>query len=634
MQPSPTRSSEEAAGPAPRSWLALVLLAGAAVAQSVVVPQPRQVVRAGGAIRIRRVAAGSDAFAPQRRAFEAALERLGAPFASAASAPGRIVFRREQSTGDPEAYRIRFDAEGVVAAAADPRGAARAAATLLQLAEIVDGELTLPRVEIVDAPAMPFRGFMVDMGRNPHGPETLRQVVDACWLYKVNYLQLHLTDDQLFSWPSRAYPKLLDERSGWTWDAFVELEAYAQARGVAVIPEIDVPAHSTILRQRYPEVFGASPKELATRPEATAGMETLLAELMEVFSSTPYVHIGGDEAYGVPQDDQRDFVNRLARFVKRQGRRAIAWEGPRLGEGEHKVDTDVLHVNWRTVDFPAQAMLDAGYEVVNAAWDPMYIVDHYPRTMFTAVPVETCYRWDPRAFKHVNHGMPTFATPHRTTTADGIVGFLMPWWEGRESNLIKLCVPRLAAVAARAWSGAGERGFADFEARQRRQLRRFEALTGADLGRTPFADPKTQRDNLAFGARVTTSAGASQPVFGPDRLTNGIPDRFDHFLGYPTQPKPLEITLELRAAVSVGRIVVHERAVGQSHEIYDLLVSADGSAWRRVGRAQKGSRGEDSFVVHRFAPRDVRYIRIVTQGCHGLTFPSFSRLCEVEAFAR
>ena len=162
----------------------------------------------------------------------------------------------------------------------------------------------------------------------------------------------------------------------------------------------------------------------------------------------------------------------------------------------------------------------------------------------------------------------------------------------------------------------------------------FNALTGADLGCTPFADPKTQRDNLAFGARVTTSAGASQPVFGPDRLTNGIPDRFDHFLGYPTQPKPLEITLELRAAVSVGRIVVHERAVGQSHEIYDLLVAADGSAWRRVGRAQQGSRGEDSFVVHRFAPRDVRYIRIVTQGCHGLTFPSFSRLCEVEAFAR
>ena len=133
---------------------------------------------------------------------------------------------------------------------------------------------------------------------------------------------------------------------------------------------------------------------------------------------------------------------------------------------------------------------------------------------------------------------------------------------------------------------------------------------------------------------MTASAGTSQPVFGPDRLTNGIPDRFDHFLGYPTQPQPLEITLELRVPASVGRVVVHERAVGQSHEIYGLHVSVDGSSWQQVGTSGKGTRGEQSFVEHRFEPRTVRYVRIVTQGCHGLTFPSFSRLCEVEAFAK
>lgn len=615
------------------AWLVIAGPVVAALgAQAPLVPSPRQFERLGGEPVIVRGVDAAPGLAPQAAALRAALARCGASFAEQAG--GAISLELTEAGVRGEGYRIRCAGGDVVISAATAAGAARGCATVLQLVEIVDGVALVPRVAVVDAPAMPFRGFMVDMGRNPHSPEVLRQVVDACWLYKVNYLQLHLTDDQLFSWPSRAYPDLLDERAGWTWEAFVALESYAQARGVAIIPEIDVPAHSTILRQRYPDVFGASPKDLATLPAATQGMQTLLAEVMEVFASSPYVHIGGDEAYGVPQDDQRDFVNRLARFVKARGRRAIAWEGPRLGEGEHKVDTDVLHVNWRTVDFPAQQMLDAGYEVVHAAWDPMYIVDHYPRTMFTAVPVETCYGWDPRVFKHVNHGMPTFAKPHRTKTADGIVGFLMPWWEGRESNLMKLCVPRLAAVAARAWAGALEADYAAFAARQRRLLPRCAALTGADLGRTPFADPETQADNLAFRGRVTASAGSSQPVFGPERLTNGIPDRFDHFLGYPTQPRPLEIVIELRVVADVGRVVVHERAVGESYELYELLTSADGSAWRRVGATAKGSRGERSFVEHRFPPRPVRFVKILTRGCHGLTFPSFSRLCEVEAFAR
>jgi len=617
-----------------RLLAACVAFTGVLVAQLPVVPQPRQVVRSDGAVAIRRVACDSVETSAQGNAFASALQLAGARLESGSEANGRVAFRYLADAGGAEWYRIAPDDAGLVVTAAGPHGAARAAATLLQLADIVDGVATVPRVAITDEPAMPFRCFMVDMGRNPHGPAVLRQIVDACWFYKVNYLQLHLTDDQLFSWPSRAYPKLFDQRSGWTWKDFVELEAYAVARGVAIIPEIDVPAHSTILRQRYPKVFGKSPKDLATLPSATEGMKTLLVELMEVFRSTPYVHIGGDEAYGVPEDDQRDFVNRLAHFVKRRGRRPMAWEGPRLGEGKHKVDTDVLHVNWRTVDFPAQQMLDAGYEVVNAAWDPMYIVDHYPRTMFTAVPVERCYAWDLQVFKHVNHGMPTFAKPHRSSTRKGIVGFMMPWWEGRQENVMKLCVPRFAAVAASAWNPDGERDFAAFQRRQQRQLRRCEVIARADLGRTPFADPATQRDNLAYRGRVTASAGESQPVFGPDRLTNGIPDRFDHFLGYPTQPRPLEITIELGAAATVGRVVVHERAIGQSHEIYDLLVSKDGSSWQLVGSSKKGTRGEQRFVEHRFAPRDVQYLKIVTQGCHGLTFPSFSRLSEVEAFGK
>jgi hypothetical protein len=80
--------------------------------------------------------------------------------------------------------------------------------------------------------------------------------------------------------------------------------------------------------------------------------------------------------------------------------------------------------------------------------------------------------------------------------------------------------------------------------------------------------------------------------------------------------------------------VVYETAVGESHEIYELSVSADGEGYEPVGSADKGSRGDGNFVTHEFAQRPVRFIKIATRGCHGLTFPSFSRLTEVMAFAK
>ena len=83
----------------------------------------------------------------------------------------------------------------------------------------------------------------------------------------------------------------------------------------------------------------------------------------------------------------------------------------------------------------------------------------------------------------------------------------------------------------------------------------------------------------------------------------------------------------------IGRIRIHERAIQTSHEVYRVEISADGESFTEVGFAVEGTRGENSFVDHRFEPRNVAMIRVITDGCHGLTFPSFSRLSEVEAFA-
>lgn len=581
--------------------------------------------------KLRSLGCDSEEFLPQLRVFEQALAQLGAGRLELAGDEAELRF--VQCPMKPgETYRIRSESETLIVEAQTPTGMAQAVSTLLQLVEVQDGVAVLPHLKLADGPDFPFRCFMVDMGRNPHSPETLRQVVDMLAFYKANYLQLHLGDDQLFSWPSKAYPKLLSERAGWTWADFEALETYSQARGVTIVPELDVPGHSTILRREYPEVFGKTTTDLASSAAAKEGIETLLGEMIEVFRASPYVHVGGDEAYGVPEELQRKLINHLDAFLRARGKRTIVWEGPQLGAGDNKVSTDVLHMNWRTINVSAQAMLDAGYEIINAAWDPLYIVDHYPRTMFTAVDLERCYLWNPQRFAHVNHDISTFGRPHVTKSHEGILGFCMPWWEGREENLLPLCLPRLAAVASAAWNRSGERDFEDFLLRQGRSLSRLESISGFHLPETPFADSASQVANRAFRGQVSVSSGAHQPHFGPDRLTNGITDRFDHFLGFATKPEPLEILIELPTACSISRVVVHETAVGESYERYELLVSGDGQGFESVGRSEQGTRGESSFVEHRFESRELRYLKIRTQGCHGLTFPSFSRLCEVMAF--
>lgn len=78
-------------------------------------------------------------------------------------------------------------------------------------------------------------------------------------------------------------------------------------------------------------MFGESPTDLATLPSAREGIKHLLDEAMELFPSSPYVHNGGDEAYGVPEEHQRDLINDLNAYLKEHGKTTLVWEGPRLG---------------------------------------------------------------------------------------------------------------------------------------------------------------------------------------------------------------------------------------------------------------------------------------------------------------
>ncbi|MFK7769732.1 MAG: family 20 glycosylhydrolase [Mariniblastus sp.] len=606
-----------------------------------------------------------------------------------------------------EAYKLFVDSKSITIEASDIKGFAHATATLLQLIGQAKDN-TIAAVEIEDQPGCQYRSFMVDVGRNPHSLECLKDTIDLLWFYKVDSLHLHLTDDQLFAFPSKAFPKLLSDRGKITWDEFAELENYARQRGVTIIPELEVPGHSTLLRKHYPDVFGKTSTDLATNKKSRDAIKVLLDEVIELFPSSPFIHIGGDEAYGVPVDIQRDLINELHAHLKSKGKQTIVWEGPGLGKGDNKVNEEVIHINWRTINFPADKMLEAGYPVVNAAWDPLYIVDHYPRNNFTMVSPEHTYtKLDLYRFAHYNPGIPTFAKPimvdKESESAKRLIGFCMPWWEGREENYFPMIVPRLIPMAEVAWNPNQKRDYPTFDKRVKNleaiRARGFYPITITaspmvlesegvfhnettitleknEIGEIMYSlDPNQSVDkwqtytgpftlnksavlraglftkgldghfsrktfvmvepveNLALGKSVTASV-SSGPLFTPARLTDGGTGNLDYFLGYPAEPKPIEITIDLEAETEFNQIIVHTFFNNNAYESYEVQVSKDGTAFTRVAERFKKPDKPAASITHEFEKQNARYVRIVTRGCKSNVFDSFSRLTEVQVFMK
>ena len=183
----------------------------------------------------------------------------------------------------PEEYRLTVNEDQVKIEVATFKGLCHATATLLQLAGQHATSRSLPAIVLEDQPQTSYRCFMVDLGRNPHTLESLQQMIDVLWFYKMDSLHLHLTDDQRIAFPSRAFPKLQTEDQAISWEAFSDLNSYARLRGITLIPELEVPGHCSILIARYPEFFGTTPTELATLPKARKAIKTLIDEMLQLF---------------------------------------------------------------------------------------------------------------------------------------------------------------------------------------------------------------------------------------------------------------------------------------------------------------------------------------------------------------
>lgn len=414
-------------------------------------------------------------------------------------------------------YRLRITSTEVSVEADDLPGAFAAAQTLRQLAgpdafrraplTPDRAGLTLPPVEVVDAPRFPWRGVLLDVARHFMPVHDVLRFVDLAAAHRLNVLQLHLTDDQGWRMQVLRYP-LLTEVGGWrtetgvgTWrssrtdgqphggwytqDDLREIVAYARERGVVVVPEIDVPGHVEAAVAAYPwlgtrkqphsvrTTWGVSTEVLDPSEETLEFFRHVLDEVLDVFDS-PWVALGGDEvpttlwledpaivdrAAGLGLPDARHlhgwFVDRLCEHVVAAGRRPVVWDEaftPTL-----PVETVVTA--WRGITVGAEA-IEAGHDVVMAPEQVVYL-DHRagehpdePTPVGFLRTVADVYGFDPLPAE-VRAGRPGLDdAPGRLTGVQAQV-----WTEHLDSprRVDFATFPRLAAFAEVAWSPAADR---------------------------------------------------------------------------------------------------------------------------------------------------------------------------------
>jgi hexosaminidase len=368
-----------------------------------------------------------------------------------------------QSVDEDESYSLTVTASSIQLDAATTVGAIHGLETLIQLTQPSGDGYIVPAVTIQDSPRFRWRGLMIDCGRHFEPLNVLERNIDAMAAVKLNVFHWHLTEDQGFRIESKVFPKLTELGSDgrfYTQDEARELVRYARDRGIRVVPEFEMPGHSTAWLVAYPELssgsrptgirreFGVSNYALdPTREETYDFIEKFLREMTTIFPDQ-YVHIGGDEtpapdwktnprilafmkAHNLKDNAalQAYFNRRVLAILTKLNRRMIGWDeifNPALPK-------DVVVQSWRGEASLAKGA-QQGYQGVLSA--PYYLDQMQP----ASVP----YLADPVPAN-------TALTPQQQKLILG--GEICMWGEQIDARTIDSRIwPRTAAIAERLWS--------------------------------------------------------------------------------------------------------------------------------------------------------------------------------------
>jgi len=398
-------------------------------------------------------------------------------------------------------------------------------AAILRQAKVAATAWTMPAVSIEDSPRFGWRGLLLDVARHFMPKEFVKKVIDLLALHKLNRLQLHLTDDQGWRIEIRRYPRLTqvgawrrqtivgrpdDDSTKWrfdgqphggfyTQDDIAEIVAYARARFVTLVPEIEMPGHSQAAIAAYPELGNTSDTlpvftgwgvdlNILNPGDATIAFEqNVLTEVMRLFPGL-WIHTGGDEApkaqwkanplaqarireLGLKDEEalQGYFTRRMDEFLTSHGRRLIGWD--EILEGGLAPNATVM--SWRGTE-GGIAAARAGHDVVMAPTSHTYF-DYYQSTDTTTeplaiggfLPLDTVYAFDP---------IPAALTAAEAKRVLGGQGQLWTEYIADAKRLEYMAFPRACALAEVLWTPREERDYVDFTRRLATHLERLAVL--------------------------------------------------------------------------------------------------------------------------------------------------------------
>lgn len=404
-----------------------------------------------------------------------------------------------------EGYEMAISTHAIRLTANSAEGIFRGIQTLRQLLpatiehqQIQKGPWKVAAGTILDYPAYAYRGAMLDVARHFFTVAEVRRFIDLMALYKMNYLHLHLADDQgwrieIKSWPALTTIGSTTQVGGgkggfYSQEEYRQLVKYAADQFITIVPEIDMPGHTNAALASIPELNpNNQPTQLYTGTHV--GFSTLQTNseftyrflndvIRELAAMTPgpYIHVGGDESHVTRKEDYIPFVEKVQDIVIANEKKMIGWDETTLSA--LKPGTIVQY--WSKADNALRGAAKGVKIIMSPAAKAYLDMKYNPKTKLGLhwagyIEVDAGYKWDP-------------ATLVPGLNREQILGIEAPLWSETVSDINQiesLLFPRLPGYAEIGWSPAEHRKWEDYKIRLGHQGERFRIM-GIDY----YASPK------------------------------------------------------------------------------------------------------------------------------------------------
>ncbi|GLQ99957.1 beta-N-acetylhexosaminidase [Dyella mobilis] len=611
------------------SFLLCLLLCGAAQASPVsLIPMPAQLKLTDGTFKVddgtRIVVAANDTAARRSAQYLVALlaqtRGLHLQIVEGAPADGAIVLSHnpQASVTQAQGYALDVTSRGIRVDARDDDGLFYGVVTLWQLLtpDAQHGAVQVPALHVADWPRFAWRGLMLDSARHFQSVADVKTLIDQMAQHKLNVLHWHLTDDQGWRIEIKRYPELTrigawrtppdagkngePQRYGgyYTQDQIRDVVAYAAARHITIVPEIDMPGHAQAAVASYPQIgvtgkrpavsvdWGVNPYLYNVDDQTFQFIDNVLDEVMALFPSH-YIHVGGDEAIKdqwqassaiqakiralhLKDEDalQGWFIGRIGSYLSAHGRRLIGWD--EILDGGVPADATVM--SWRGTQGAIKAA-ELGHDVVMSPAPDLYLDD-----VQSDLADESAGRIPVRDLASVYAFQPIPSVLSAAQAAHVLGAQANVWTEHLPTmqHVEHAAFPRVDALSEVVWSPAAALDWKGFLSRMPAQLQRYrdQKIAYAD---TAFEAQIHLDDQAALKSGQAQVTLSNQAGYGAIRYTLDGSAPGPHSLLY-TAPFTAKLPVTVKAAtyaqdgslLATARTRVLDRASLLSREGVDL----------------------------------------------------------------